>query len=278
VTLIGTLIYFTRTLWRDRMLAPIQVLMLGWLLTYWQDPWLNIFRPNFTYNAHLLNYGSWAEFIPGWLSPNGSRIPEPLMINFSAYVFQLPVSTLFGWWVMGKAKARFPKFDGFRLFLCGWAAMIVLDLGQEILATRVVHYDAYPGAFGPKLWAGEFYQIPLYEFFFFPLALAGCSALYFFRDDKGRMLAERGIDRLRIGGFKRDLLRVLAVATFANLMNGFYIFAMAILSLYSDPWPQMPSWLRNNVCGTGTVYECPGPEVPIYTRTSKAPRLPAASS
>lgn len=270
VTLTATVLYFGRTLVRREPLAPMQVLMLGWLFTFWQDPWLNMFRPNFTYNAHLLNFGSWSEFIPGWLSPHGSRVPEPILINFSAYVFQLPLSCLFGWWAMRKAKARFPAWGGVRLFAAGFAAMALLDLGQEILATRVVHYDAWPGAVGPKLWEGEFYQIPLYEFLFFPLVLAASSALYYFRDDKGRMVVERGVDRLRVGGGLRDLLRVLAVTTFANLMNLGYALVMAVLSLYSDPWPQMPSWLRDNVCGQGTAYECPGPDVPIPTRTSRA--------
>ncbi|HSV46832.1 MAG TPA: spirocyclase AveC family protein, partial [Ramlibacter sp.] len=269
LALIGTVIYFVRTIWRDRTLAPIQLLMLGWLLTYWQDPWLNMLRPTFTYNAHLLNYGSWSEFIPGWLSPHGSRVPEPLLINLSAYVFQLPLSTLIGWWAMRRAKASFPQLGNFRLFLCALAAMMVVDLFSEILATRVVHYDAWPGAWGPKLWDGEFYQIPLYEMLFFPLALASCSALYFFRDDRGRMLVERGVDRVEGGNFKRNVLRVLAVATFANLANGVYIFIMAGMSLYSDPWPVMPSYLRNNVCGKGTAYECPGPDVPVFTKTSK---------
>jgi len=267
--LIATVVYFARTIVRDGTLKPIQLLMLGWLFTYWQDPWINVLRPTFTYNAHLWNYGSWSEFIPGWLSPHGSRIPEPLLVNVSAYVFQLPLSTLLGWWGMRKAKEKFPHFGGFRVFLCGFAAMIALDIAQEILATRVVHYDAWPGAFGPKLWDGKFYQIPLYEFFWFPLALVGCSALYYFRDDKGRMLVERGIDRVQGSNFKREVLRVLAVTTFANLMNGAYIFVMAISSLYSDAWPNMPSWLRNNVCGLGTQYACPAPEVPIYTKTSK---------
>lgn len=265
LNLIGAVIWLAWTIGRSRTVTPIQLLMFGWLFTYWQDPWLNMFRPTFTYNAHLFNMGSWSEFIPGWLSPNGSKIPEPLIINVSAYIFMLPLSTLVGWAAMRKARALFPGWGAVRVFLAGFAAMIALDITQEILATRVVHYDAFPGAFGPKLWGGEFYQIPLYEFFFFPLALAGCSALYFFRDDKGRMLPERGVDRVRGGGFKRNVLRILAVTTFANLMNGSYIFVMAILSLYSDPWPAMPSWLRNDVCGAGTQYECPAPEVPIQT-------------
>ncbi|WP_022979130.1 spirocyclase AveC family protein [Ideonella sp. B508-1] len=269
LTLVAAVAYFGRTLLRREPLAPIQVLMLGWLFTFWQDPWLNMFRPTFTYNAHLLNFGSWSEFIPGWVSPHGSRIPEPILINFAAYVFQLPLSCLFGWWAMRKAKARFPAWGGVRLFLAGLVAMVALDMAQEILATRVVHYDAFPAAAGPKLWDGEFYQIPLYEFLFFPLVLAASSALFFFRDDRGRMVVERGVDRLRVGDRTRDLLRVLAVTAFANLMNAGYVFTMAFLSLHADPWPQMPSWMRDNVCGAGTVYECPGPEVPIPTLTSR---------
>jgi len=268
LTVSGIVIYFIRTCVQRRPLAPVQLLMLAWLFTFWQDPWQSMFRPVATYNAYLINMGSWSEFIPGWLTPHGSRIPEPLLANLSGYVFQIPLSCLLGAWSMHQMKTRFPAVGGFRLFLTAYATMILFQLGQEILTVRFIHYYAYPGTWGPKLWDGEFYQIPMYEFILFPLVLAGCSTAYFYRDDRGRMLPERSTDRVKGGALKHTVLRILAVTAFTNLLSAGYVWCMAVLSLYCDPWPEMPSWLRNNLCGVGTEYACPAPDIPIQTRYS----------
>jgi len=30
-----------------------------------------------------------------------------------------------------------------------------------------------------------------------------------------------------------------------------------------DPFPELTSYLRNNMCGEGTPYQCPGPRIPF---------------
>src|SRR3546814_1858443 len=63
------------------------MLMLA-LLTMWiQDPMCNYFNFTFMYNAHFVNMGSWSSFLPGWQSPRGSNLPEPIFLMGGIYLW-----------------------------------------------------------------------------------------------------------------------------------------------------------------------------------------------
>src|SRR5258708_24877450 len=62
---------FLITPWRrSGRLTPDGLLLLVLPLIWFWDPFFNYTQSWFTYNAHLLNLGSWTEFVPGWLSPH----------------------------------------------------------------------------------------------------------------------------------------------------------------------------------------------------------------
>ena len=102
------------------------------------------------------------------------------------------------------------------------------------------------------LFAGETYQLPLYETFFYSLMMAIITAFRYFRDDRGLTIVERSVDEIGVSPRRRTLLRYLA--TYGFLVTVFlfaYNIPEALVSLHSDTYPEnLPSFLNNDVCGT----------------------------
>lgn len=246
-TLAIALVWFVRGWRRSGHLDSTRLMMIGWLSAYWLDPFLNFLRPMFTYNAYAFNYGCWCEFIPGWQTPNGSRIAEPLLIDGPAYFYSFAGTALIGLAFMRKAQARFPRLGIAGLTLAGfsgvWLSMGLLD----IVATRYLHFDAWPGAFHAwSFWGGDFYQFPIYEFILFPSTFIACAFLLMHADARGYTAIERGIEHFASSPRLATVMRVLAFIAFCNVLNLAYTTAMGVHALYVDPWPgNMPSWLSN---------------------------------
>ncbi len=257
-----------RTTRKAGRMPALAVFVLAWLTALWQDPLINYVRPVFSYNAYFVNFGSWCELIPGWLSPNGSRMPEPILFDGGVYMWTYPSMAAVCATAMRLAKRRFPSWGAPHLCLVALATVFVGDLIAEGVLVRTGMF-AYPGSIASlSLWGGEWFQFPLYESFLGGGCIAATGALYYFRDDKGQLLVERGLEKLT---WKRGhtLLRVLAVGGFVNLAVLTYSSLFIATTLHIDPWPAgVPSYLRNGLCGAGTHYECPGHDVHIPLRGS----------
>lgn len=253
-TLAYALVWFFRGIRRSGRLDSTRLLMIGWLSAYWLDPFLNFLKPMFTYNAYAFNYGCWCEFIPGWQTPNGARIAEPLLIDAPAYFYSFAGTALIGLAAMKMAKARFQGIGLFGQTLAGfvgvWLSMGLLD----IVATRYLHFDAWPGAFQQlAFWGGRFYQFPVYEFILFPSTFIACAYLLLHADERGQTAIERGVEHFAQRPRLSTLLRILAFIGFCNLLNLTYTSAMGVHALYVDDWPKdMPSWLSNEQIPIGS--------------------------
>lgn len=253
---------------REGRLPAFGLVMLGWASVYWQDPLINYVRPSFSYSSHWINFGSWCEFVPGWLSPNGSKMPEPLLFGAGAYAVWVPIGALMclGW--MRVARRVMPSINTLGLLVVALFSMFVTDLIAEGTMVLTGVY-AYLGVIHSlSLFDGQLHQFPLYESLLGGGAAAATGSLLYFRDDKGNMLVERGVENLQR---KRgtELLRVLAVSGFVNVAVMTYTVLFIVLNLHMDAFPNdTPSWLLNGVCGKGTDYECPGPDVHIPLRSS----------
>jgi hypothetical protein len=259
---------FARSWIRHGKPPTIALFVIGWMMAYWQDPLINYVRPGFSYNSQYFNRGSWCDFVPGWLSPNGSRMPEPLLFACGAYMFVLPMTAGICTYAMRQAKRRWPGLNALQLILVAFATMFIADLWTEAWLVRTGVY-AYMGSISSlSLWGGNWYQFPLYESVFGGACAAAVGSMYYFRDDKGNTLVERGLENI---SWKRGKtgLRALAIGGFVNLAVLSYTFCFIFLNLQLDAWPKgVPSYLRNGLCGVGTDYECPGPKVHIPLRSS----------
>ena len=256
---------------RERRIPFDGVLLLALVTLIWQDPLIGYTASWGSYNAYLINFGSWGPQIPGWVQPNGEHIAEPVLFMAAYPALVLPLSVACCW-VMRKTKERWPQIGTVGLIAAGFGAGMVLDFVFEVPFAFTGLYN-FGGIPGPRLFAGHYSVFPLIELPLMGTLLAGVGALRYFRDDKGNSLAERGIDTLRISGAKKTAVRFLAIAGMVNVV---YIAGFMLpyqwLTTHSSAWPEdttSRSYLRSEICGPGTGYHCAGPSVPI-PRTGSA--------
>ncbi len=242
------------------------MLVLCFLGIWWQDPMINYSQAAGTYNAHLLNFGSWTTKIPGWLSPNGQLLPEPVIWTTTAYMTAVFGAVVMSNIVMRKAKERFPGLGTVGLIAVCLGFFLVFDLLVELVWVRTGIYF-YPGAIRSlSIFPGRYYQFPVYEVFLFGGSWAAWGCLRYFRDDKGRTVAERGIDDMRATPRQKTWLRFLALVGIVNVLYLWCNVGWQLFALHADAWPKditSRSYMTDGLCGPGTTYACPGPDVPI---------------
>jgi len=273
--------YLVRPLVRERRFTFDGMLIVAVLLMYFYDPLDNYFNYTFSYNAHFLNFASWAREIPGLQAPNQRFFPEPFLVMGGFYAIFMFGSAVFGCWSLRRLAAARPGASHLRLFAWLFLIVVVLDTVVENVFMRT-QFAAYPGVVHSlSVFAGKYYQFPLYEPFIIATFACGMTAIRWFRDDRGQSVAERGVETLRVGGRARTGLRFLAVT---GLVHTWFIVAYFVpynfFALKADTFPPMPSYLRAGICGQGTDYACPSQWVPIPHGKSlhigpDDPRLPA---
>ena len=231
---------------------------------FWQDGLTGFFSMAITYNSHLVNFGTWYPFIPGWLSPNSQGISEPILFALvGCYMGVWAMFVVAGAAAMRMIKQRWPDTRFITLLLAAMVIGFIFDFIIEFTWIRQGVY-AFPHTVSAlALWAGTPNQFPLLEAIF-GFSMGGTVFLYFYRDDKGLMLTERGLDKIRSPS-GRTLVRFLALSGFYNLfMLITYTAPTTFLALYADETvPNTPSYFLNGMCGKGTAYECPAPDVPL---------------
>jgi hypothetical protein len=237
------------------------------MIFFW-DMCMNYTSVTLFYNSHLVNFGAWANGAwPGWTSPNGNLLPEPVLIVLPAYTCLVFSQVMFILWLLRRCTARWPgmRWAGALAVIVG--GLFVTDTIVEATVLRMGIY-AYPGGIRAlTLFAGQTYQMPLTESFFFGgLGLGAIATLMHFRDNKGRTMVEQGLERLRVGHGRKQVVRFLAV--FGAVHLAFVVLYMVPnqwLATHSDPFPAgYPSYLSNGMCASGTDGNtCPGPGVPM---------------
>ena len=239
----------------------------GGLVFFW-DMCMNYTSITLFYNSHLINFGAWANGAwPGWTSPNGNLLPEPVFIVPPAYMCLVFSQIMFILWLLRQCKARWPGIGWVGTLAILVVGLTVTDTVIESTVLRMGLY-AYPGGIRAlTLFSGHTYQMPLTESFFFGgLGLGAIAALMHFRDDRGQTLVERGLERVKVGRTQRQLIKFCAI--FGAVHLGFAVLYMVPnqwLATHSDPFPLgYPSYLTNGMCASGAEGRtCPGPGVPM---------------
>jgi hypothetical protein len=265
ILLIGCIIYCVRKSRREGQLTLDAMIFFAWATAMWLDPATNNFiRPNLLYNSYLINFGSWAPHIPGWLSPNAHLLPEPIVAYIGLYGVPGVLVAMLGCWGMRVGRRRWPHMGKVGVFLCGFAVIGVFDLVLELFLIRAQMWS-YPLAIRSlSVNAGTTFQFPVYESFLFGACWAATAALRHFRDDKGRTVVERGAVASSPNRKKATAVRLLAVTGFVHLTYLVYSMCFSWAAVYGGPYPQgYKSWMLNGMCGPGTEYVCQGPKVPI---------------
>jgi uncharacterized protein DUF5135 len=271
-----SLYYFIVRPWRrERRITLDGMLLVACGLLFFQDPLLNYISTWSTYNTWMFNRGSWVQNIPGWISfgEPGRMMAEPVLMNAPGYSFGVLLCTMLGCWVMRKAKSRWPNISNLGLIgvLLGWT--FIFDFFIEGLFLMPMGLFTYPGAIRSlSINAGTYYQWPVYEGVMWGGVQAGLCALRYFTDDRGRTFVERGLEHVRGGFAKQQLMRFLAiVAACSTFFFVFYNIPAQWLALHQDPWPQdllKRSYFLMGICGDGTDRLCPDPSIPVPLKKS----------
>jgi hypothetical protein len=266
---LGVFAWLWRTCRRDGRLSIEAIVAIAWTPLWWWDAVYNWPRTIFLYNAYFLNRGNWTQEIPGWVNPVGSLLPEPILFVGLMY-FYIPVAIgAMCCAMLRRAKTRWPSLGMAGLIAIGLLTCMLLDLALEAIWVRTQLY-AYNGTVHRwSLWGGETYQFPVYESIFWGAVWASTAFLLLFRDDRGRTFIERGLDRVRLPRLSTPI-RILAIGGYFNAIFVVYTAIMWFISFSMDATPAgYPSWLRAGMCGEGTAYECPGPQVPVALPASR---------
>jgi hypothetical protein len=249
---------------------------LSCLALCFQEPWINWTGYQFTYSTTSINFGSFTSHIPGWSSPNSELVPLSAWA-LSAYFWLVGIPGWAGSKFMQRLRTKNPSISGLRMIIYAYLAFCVFDLLLESFITRTQLFNYASVVPELSLWPGTDHQFPLYETVSWAGTYTGLACLHFFRDDKGRTLAERGIDRLKI---KKEGLR-----TFARYLALMGACQLVMLFTYNIPYAywglhaQMAKpfvereWRTAGVCGPTTAYDCPSPETPIARKSSPTNRV-----
>jgi uncharacterized membrane protein len=253
---------------REGQLTTTGMIYLAWLTLFFQDPMMNYSSASVLYNSYMVNLGTWTMgSTPGWISPMGNNLPEPLLLIIMGYTiigYSLCFPVLM---LLNKIKEWRPGISKVRLALLGILMLMALDTLFESLLLRTGVY-AYPaGIRAITLFAGQTWQFPMTEGIFYGgLTIGATLVLLLYRDDKGQTMVERGIDKLRVSRLARQWIKFLALFGYVHVAM-FVVFTLPMqwFALHSDPFPHgYPSYMINGLCTYGVnADQCPGPGVMV---------------
>lgn len=250
---------------REGQMTTAGMLYTCWLTLFFQDPMMNYTSAHVLYNSYMVNMGTWTlGSTPGWTSPNGNNLPEPLLLiilgySVGSYCLVFPVIA-----ILNKIRDKKPAISKVSLAVIGIGLLICMNTIFEASLLRTGAY-AYPGGIREiTLFAGQPYQFPMTEGLFFGgFTIGSTMLLLFFRDDKGQTFVEKGIETLHISQFSRQWVKFFALFAFVH-GSMFLVFTIPMqwMGTHSDPYPEYPSYMINGLCAYGeTGDQCPGPGV-----------------
>lgn len=245
---------------------------LGCWCLFFQEPWINWTSYQFMYSTVSVNFGSWTNHIPLWSSPNSQIVPVPVIWAGTAYLWLVAIPAWTGSKLMTRLRTRNPAIGFWRLIGATFLAFVVFDVILETIIVRVQLFSYASTVPSLTMFAGTKYQLPYYEIVSWSSTYLGLACIHHFRDDRGRTLVERGVDKLRVTGRARTFARFLAIMGGCQLvMLVTYNIPYVYWGLHSGPIPQAlidEPWRNGGVCGPGTTYVCPDPRLPLARSSS----------
>jgi hypothetical protein len=257
------------------------ILLIAFFLMCFQDPLPNYFQYNFSYNSYAVNLGNWVGEVPGAILPRAHLYPEPLLFIAPSYIWGYMLPAAFSCLLMRRCRRRWPRIGNVGLFSIVFVVWFLVDfIAEPLVFMRLSQLWTHSGAIRSlSLHAGSRYQFPIYEPILIGVMYTGFAALRWFVDDKGRTVAERGIDEVRATVRQKTTLRILATTACASTIIFLtYNLPWQWFATHADAFPKdLPSYMVNGICGVGTPYPCPAADTPIFRPGSKPPILPPSN-
>lgn len=243
------------------------LMVVSFALMWWSDPMYNYFTPGFNYNAYFVNLGSWVGHTPGWMSPNATEIPQPLIWLPGIYTCWFFGMVMIVNWIFRKCRARWPTISPLSMWLVSFFPTMVVGTVCEA-SLMIMGSHSYASAirelsFNP----GKYYEFPVYQGITATLLFTTWGAMRYFRNDRGRSFAERGVDQLNVPTQLKGTMRFLAVSgAITGIFFVFYHVPNALIAQRGDAWPedvQKRSYFVTEMCGAASDVACPDPRIPF---------------
>lgn len=271
------LIFLVIRPWRrtGRISTDGMFVVIFFQLWSFQDAFANYTVPLFQYNAAFVDVGSWYSYIPGWMSANAGFLAEPILFVGGLYVWLFACGMIFLNWVQRRAKRRWPRMGKLGLILVAIGTAAVIDFVFEVAWLRQGLYS-YGGHINEvTLFPSHRYAFPIYEAVLWGITWGTYASLRYFRNDKGEMVAERGLSEVKASPRRKQWLRFLALLGAVNLgMLVLYNLPYQATGLWADSIPRdvtKRSYMTSGVCGIGTDRACiPSSRLPYTTKESQA--------
>jgi hypothetical protein len=263
--------------WRrtGRMTIDGMFVIAFFQLWSFQDAFCNYTVAQFQWNAVFVNVGSWYSWVPGWMSPRAHFLAEPILFCGGLYIWLFATGVIALNWVMRKAKQRWPRIGKVGLVLIAMGTAGFLDFVFEVAWLRqgLYSYGAHVNAL--TLFPSKQYAFPIYEAVLWGITWGALASLRYFKNDKGQMQVERGLDTVKTSNKRKQLLRFFAVLGAVNMsMLLFYNIPYQFFGLEANSIPKSvtsKSYMTSGVCGIGTSYACtPNDQLPITVKASQA--------
>jgi hypothetical protein len=263
---LAALIWVIRGCRRAGTLTLDAKLLIAGYCQLWLDPIGSLIRPEFFFNSYYVNHGSWIGQIPGGLTPNGHRLADLPLLELPVYGSMIFIC-VGGCALMRAIRWRRPQTSNVALILWAWVGVgVFLMVFEEVFVLR-------SGAavwLSPVSWLTIFYgtrfQMSLIpDPIFWGGFMVAMISLRFFASDRGAPRSDAGLGAVAVPARAKTALSTLAVVGFVSAAM-LTASALAIgASLYSTTPRNLPSYLRDGICGEGTQFACPNPGVPIQT-------------
>ena len=186
--------------------------VLGGLVAFVGDAFLNSQHLLFAWNANNINTGVWTRFLPFHDVASSSRYAESVIWGAPMYVYFCAGVAMMAGPMVRRLRLRNPAITTVKLFAAVWLFDFMFDLVLENVIIRLTQGYAYAQSFGPlTLWAGAWYQFPVYE----SILVASLGSVYTWMrtmaqdHPQGLCPAERGFERFPEG--LQTTVRTLAV-------------------------------------------------------------------
>lgn len=246
---------------RDRRLTTDGLLVCAFSTLWVQDPMSAYAGQWFTYNAWMVNMGSWVHSTPGWLAPGTpeNQIAYPLLVVPGAYICVFLLVSFLGAGLMRRIKTRRPQTSRVTLVACCYLFMGFFDVVFEGVIFMPLGAWEYPGGHW-AVFAGTFHQYPLNEALTTGAIFTAFACIKYFVDDRGHTVAERGAPALPAQQRRTWAIRALAVTGLVQVaMFAGYTVPNFVVGLHGAPWNEdttKRSYLTYT-CGPSLDEPCP---------------------
>ena len=253
---------------RDRQVRVEGLLAISFLLTSVYDPISNYMHNWLTYNSYFFNRGSVIAGVPGWQSFHapGRMQAWPIFAVATLYPLWILAWVYLGSRTMRKIKEVRPRTGVLTQAFLAWLTASAIHFGLQSVFARVGFVGE---AGGVAIFEGRYFQHPISDFVCAGFVGTALACLYHFRNDKGELLFERGLDRVSTSA-KAVGTRFLAV--FAGVQLTILLLYHLPMLLYSPSALPMPVDIAERSYLTNGLYDQHGNELDCPPTTTAVSR------